>query len=941
MKMASQRFCLRWNNHQSNLLSVFDQLLHAETFTDVTLAVDGQYLKAHKMVLSACSPYFNALFLNHPEKHPIVILKDVPYADMKSLLDFMYRGEVSVDQERLTAFLRVAESLRIKGLTEVNDDKPSNNEPTPQPPQLQRIQPYVVQQQQQQQQQRHKTHQNNGGSPLTPAGNQQQQQKSQQESLLTLALASMPKRKRDLDSSTPQIASVTGQQQQKPRNQQQQQQQQQESLLTLALASMPKRKRGKPRRLSGSDDADYDEFDGEMAGGDGKMCNDSYSGNEDASDDNQRDSGNNDDLNESRDSLSPSKKAQMQQERHQQNDDNSTSVHLITSSPELSQRLFGITSSNSSTVPTNTNNNIVTSNTSMISLVPQNRAAAAASSSAPPPQAIEFNDNINVHLPTVLGLKFKNTMQQQQELANQTQGGGGQQQQQSDNQHMTMTITSSSQPLAAATSSTPSTNPNSLLKQQLRAGLKDLIDVTLASVNASNNNCNSTITTTANSLNQQTAPSSNNDLVSSTHMDTQEACSALQSLANAAERQAAQNNNNSIQPPSANNLHHQFLLHMAANPIMKSGGDFFQQHQNALLLREDDNNLDLLMDQSDKSDPEMLTLADENAGLDYSTGNEGGGGGQGENNENFDSSHNNSMNHQSAMGQNCSTPRSKNGKPVQRRRVRRKAQSSIDDQAEQLTEMSVRGLDLFRYASVTEGVYQCTECAKENMQKTFKNKYSFQRHAFLYHEGKHRKVFPCPLCGKEFSRPDKMKNHMKMTHASFMAKEIQNFNPLNYLISAAAADEIQANFGNNTNAAGNNITNTNTSQPPLISQLQSSNPALSIMINNNTNPGDNNEEFLQHVAQQEKENLAQQLKLPTDIEIKNEIVISPSPSPPPPPPTSSSAAAAATATSSTMLHQLPSGTSVSLAETSSLSLLKSAATTTNAQLNAQRLEEVK
>lgn len=48
-KMASQRFCLRWNNHQTNMLSVFDQLLHAETFTDVTLAVDGQYLKAHKV----------------------------------------------------------------------------------------------------------------------------------------------------------------------------------------------------------------------------------------------------------------------------------------------------------------------------------------------------------------------------------------------------------------------------------------------------------------------------------------------------------------------------------------------------------------------------------------------------------------------------------------------------------------------------------------------------------------------------------------------------------------------------------------------------------------------------------------------------------------------------------------------------------------------------
>lgn len=121
--MSYQRFCLRWNNHQSNLLSVFDQLLHDESFVDVTLAVEGQLLKAHKMVLSACSPYFQALFVNHPDKHPIVILKDVPYNDMRSLLDFMYRGEVSVDQDRLTAFLKVAESLRIKGLTEVNEEK--------------------------------------------------------------------------------------------------------------------------------------------------------------------------------------------------------------------------------------------------------------------------------------------------------------------------------------------------------------------------------------------------------------------------------------------------------------------------------------------------------------------------------------------------------------------------------------------------------------------------------------------------------------------------------------------------------------------------------------------------------------------------------------------------------------------------------------------------
>lgn len=105
-----------------------------------------------------------------------------------------------------------------------------------------------------------------------------------------------------------------------------------------------------------------------------------------------------------------------------------------------------------------------------------------------------------------------------------------------------------------------------------------------------------------------------------------------------------------------------------------------------------------------------------------------------------------------------------------RRRIRRRATSSSDP-AEQLTEMSVRGLNLFRYASISEGVYKCMECEKADILKTFKNKYSFQRHAFLYHEGHQRKVFPCPVCSKEFSRPDKMKNHMKTVHDCFMPKD--------------------------------------------------------------------------------------------------------------------------------------------------------------------------
>ena len=85
--------------------------------------------------------------------------------------------------------------------------------------------------------------------------------------------------------------------------------------------------------------------------------------------------------------------------------------------------------------------------------------------------------------------------------------------------------------------------------------------------------------------------------------------------------------------------------------------------------------------------------------------------------------------------------------------------------------MSVRGLDLLKYAFISnDGSYRCIECEKVQILKSFKNKYSFQRHAFLYHEGIARKVFPCPVCAKEFSRPDKMKQHLKQVHDCIIPK---------------------------------------------------------------------------------------------------------------------------------------------------------------------------
>jgi len=113
-----QQFCLRWNDFQANMVASFKHLRDEKSFCDVTIATEGQHTKAHKMILCACSPYFKNLLEQNPAKHPIIILKDVPFAHLTAILEFMYAGEVNVAQEQLPAFLKTAEKLKIKGLAE-------------------------------------------------------------------------------------------------------------------------------------------------------------------------------------------------------------------------------------------------------------------------------------------------------------------------------------------------------------------------------------------------------------------------------------------------------------------------------------------------------------------------------------------------------------------------------------------------------------------------------------------------------------------------------------------------------------------------------------------------------------------------------------------------------------------------------------------------------
>ena len=124
-----EKFCLRWNDFENNISNSFRELREDKDFFDITLVCGDNQLQAHKVILSACSPFFRAVLKKNPHPHPLLYLKGVKYEEIISVLNFMYHGEVNVAQEDLNAFLAVAEDLEVKGLTQSNKNAPKRQEP--------------------------------------------------------------------------------------------------------------------------------------------------------------------------------------------------------------------------------------------------------------------------------------------------------------------------------------------------------------------------------------------------------------------------------------------------------------------------------------------------------------------------------------------------------------------------------------------------------------------------------------------------------------------------------------------------------------------------------------------------------------------------------------------------------------------------------------------
>ncbi|XP_023939147.2 zinc finger and BTB domain-containing protein 14 [Bicyclus anynana] len=122
------QFSLRWNNYVTHVTEAFNALRFENDLVDVTLCCDGGKIRAHKMLLSACSSYFRQIFKENPCQHPVIIFRNFKFDDLNAIINFMYHGEVNIFQEQLESFLITAELLEVKGLTDNVEEETSSNQ---------------------------------------------------------------------------------------------------------------------------------------------------------------------------------------------------------------------------------------------------------------------------------------------------------------------------------------------------------------------------------------------------------------------------------------------------------------------------------------------------------------------------------------------------------------------------------------------------------------------------------------------------------------------------------------------------------------------------------------------------------------------------------------------------------------------------------------------
>ena len=125
--MTPELYNLSWNEFETGAINTFKQLFGQTDFVDVTLvSEDLKQIKAHKVILSACSSILKKILQQNPQQQPIIYLTGVAHKEMQSMVNFMYLGQTEVEQDGLNHFMEVAAKFDVKGLSQRGKDSYEN-----------------------------------------------------------------------------------------------------------------------------------------------------------------------------------------------------------------------------------------------------------------------------------------------------------------------------------------------------------------------------------------------------------------------------------------------------------------------------------------------------------------------------------------------------------------------------------------------------------------------------------------------------------------------------------------------------------------------------------------------------------------------------------------------------------------------------------------------
>ena len=109
------------DKHPRHALEALNSLRKQRLLCDVVLMVGQKKIFAHRVVLSACSPYFHAMFTSElAESHQTEVnIKDIDEVAMELLVDFCYTSTVTVEESNVQMLLPAACLLQLAEIQDI------------------------------------------------------------------------------------------------------------------------------------------------------------------------------------------------------------------------------------------------------------------------------------------------------------------------------------------------------------------------------------------------------------------------------------------------------------------------------------------------------------------------------------------------------------------------------------------------------------------------------------------------------------------------------------------------------------------------------------------------------------------------------------------------------------------------------------------------------